>query len=272
MYTPLPSYQNQPYVSDYKRILLSQGGLADLEEERQQLCDLQFDLAVEVNNARMVDNFESTWLSKTPQTRQEILLKGIVITCGSYLTMEFHRHWCPETSMKYLEDGGGMGFLNLIATICPQNLAKIELRSKPILIANSVFEATYHIGEPCPAGEDEEARRVMQQNLALFRNFFLTFFLLNTVFGIYGKSFQFKAIKRSGKSDREERKDVEAKYPDLVKSVNREMKEAGQPASERICANCGTSASMLPEGRRFMQCIRCKTVGRKIVYCDKYDS
>lgn len=182
--------------------------------------------------------------------------------------MQDARALCPETTLKYLEEGGGKGFLNLIATICPQfeSLNNIELRPEPIFISNRVFEAMLHIGEPCPPSENKDALEAFQQQEALTRNVFLTHFLWNMMLGIYGYSQEFLPVKTPRNS--EMAKKFRALDPGAFKAIRQKKKEVGRP-SERACENCKTIASDLAEGKSFWECTKCKAVGRKIVYCDK---
>lgn len=267
-FRPLPSYPDLSFLTDLADNLLSQSVLAGLELERKQLCTLQFDLA-ELVYAK--EDFESRWLGMSPETRRENILQGLVLTCGAVVDMEERRAWCPETTMKYLERDHGKGFLNLLVTMCPNRAAKPQLRAEPIFISHPVYDGIYHIGQPCPPGENQAAREIFQRQSCMTRNMFLALFLWNTVLHVYGMSQEYKAVKSAaGKGSKIT--GTQALKAGLSKAeldeIRRSTKE-GMKTAERNCTNCEKLASMLPEGKSFFQCTKCKAVGRRVLYCDK---
>lgn len=163
VFRPLPSYPalDMAHISSGADYLLSQSVLAQLEEERKRLCKLQFDLADLVFKKRDGDYFDSKWLSMSPKTRESHILDGLVVSCGRGRA-EDHRMWCPETTMAVMQKDGGQGFLNLLTTICPKNVTKVDLRPEPIFISHPVFDGWYHIGKPCPPGQNEAVYKVLQ--------------------------------------------------------------------------------------------------------------
>lgn len=206
----------------------------------------------------------------SPKDRESHLLKGLVVTCGVISHMESWREYCPETTTEFLEKEGGKGFLDLIETICPKDITQIKLRSSPIFLSHPVFDATYHIGEPCPPEENEAVREVVQQQISMARNSFLSYFLWHTLLGIYGISEEYRALRPSVKSEKLTLEASRGVNPGRLRAIKQEYKD-DYKAAERVCANCHKPKSKLPAGKSLMECPKCRAVGRVARYCDKYE-
>lgn len=253
--------------------------LASMEAQRKELCVLQKDLAGLVAGKREADHFDSKWLSMSPETRAEYILKGLVISSGAVADMEERRQWCPETTISFLQRDGGKGFLDLLNTILdtPNGEAPSEEpRTSPVLVSHPVFDGIWHIGEPCPPGESDAARNVMQNHASLSRNFFLSFFLWNTLLEMYGMSQNYKAIKPTTSFNEELRvvkNSGKAKDLGLSKEDGKKLTQDARSAysqAERACASCDKMTFQLPEGTNFLRCSKCMAVGRKVMYCNKW--
>ncbi|KAG9044344.1 hypothetical protein FS837_008277 [Tulasnella sp. UAMH 9824] len=277
-FKPLPSYPDLWFLSDFSSQILGQGMLVSTEERRKELCIMQNDLAQLVAVARQTDHLDSKWLSMSPETRAEYILKGLVISSRAVSDMDVRRQLCPETTSTFLQRDGGKGFLDLLNTILdtPNGEAPSEeLRAEPILVSHPVFDGIWHIGEPCPAGENEAARNVMQNHICVSRNFYLAFFLWNTLLNMYGMSQNCVAIKlpTSFNESLREIKNLEGFAKAVLstkdgKRVIRENKSTYSEA-ERACVSCSKVSSQLPEGMNFLRCSKCMGVGRKVMYCNK---
>ncbi|KAG8922306.1 hypothetical protein FRC01_014206 [Tulasnella sp. 417] len=197
-FKPLPSYPDLSFLSEFSAELLGQGMLASVEQQRKELCTLQRDLAGLVAGKREAAHLDSKWLAMSPETREEHILKGNVTSCGAVSDMEERRQWCPETTRSFLQRDGGKGFLDLLNTILDTPNGESpseELRTEPILVSHPVFDGIWHIGQPCPPGENAAPREVMQNQVSLSRNFYLSFFLWNTLLNMYGMSQGYVAVK-----------------------------------------------------------------------------
>lgn len=148
------------------------------------LSILQRDLAGLVASNRETGYSDSSWLGMSSKTRGKCILRGLLISTGVVVEMEECRQWCPETTTTFLQRDGGKTFRDLLSTAVDTPCGKPpseDLRTESILVSLSGFDGTWHIGEPCPLGENEAAREVMQNHVSLSRNFYLTFFLWNTI-------------------------------------------------------------------------------------------
>ncbi|KAG9044346.1 hypothetical protein FS837_008279 [Tulasnella sp. UAMH 9824] len=278
-FKPLPSYPDLSFLSEFSPRILGQGMLASMEEQRKELCTLQKDLAGLVADKREGGHLDSKWLSMSPETRAEYILKGLVISSGAVADMDERRQWCPETTTAFLQRDGGQGFLDLLNTILdtPNGEAPSEeLRAEPILVSHPVFDGIWHIGEACPPGENEAVRNVMQNHVSLSRNFYLSFFLWNTILNMYGKSQNYMAVKPTtsfNESLRGARNlGSSAKEAGLSKADGKRVIQEAKNAyaeAERACASCSKLSSQLPEGTNFLRCSKCMGVGRKVMYCNK---
>lgn len=277
-FKPLPSYPDLSFLSDFSAELLGQGMLASMETQSKELCTLQKDLAGLVAGKREADHFDSKWLSMSPETRAEYILKGLVISSGAVADMEERRQWCPETTISFLQRDGGQGFLDLLNTILDTSNGEApseEPRTAPILVSHPVFDGIWHIGEPCPPGESDAARNVMQNHASLSRNYFLSFFLWNTLLNMYGMSQNYKAVKPTTSFNEELRvvkNSGKAKDLGLSKEDGKKLTQDARNAysqAERACSSCDKMTFQLPEGTNFLRCSKCMAVGRKVMYCNK---
>lgn len=266
-YRPRTRHEAMPFTSHEVDWLLGQGILVAIQGELKYLLSIQLDLEGVLDLKRKTDHFESKWLAMSPQTRESHILKSLVYSCDSRNGMENRRIWCPETTMKYLQQGGGNGFLSLLATICPRK-SKMEPRSQPVIISHAIFEASQGIGQSLLPGDNQAAREVFQRHTTISRNIFLSFFLYNTMTEIYGRShIPYVPIKPSLKPA-DPRRIFQGTSPDGFKAWKHASKHELKSA-QRACEDCGTLTSELPDGKVFMQCLKCKGIGRKIVYCNR---
>lgn len=260
-FKPLPSYPDLSFLSEFSSRVLGQGMLASMEEQRKELCILQKDLTGLVAGKREADHFDSKWLSMSPETRAEHILKGLVISSGAVADMDERRQWCPETTISFLQGDGGKRFLDLLNAVLDTPNGEVpseELRTEPILVSHPVFDGIWHIGQPCPPGENEAARKVMQKHVSLSRNFYLSFFLWNTILNMYGRSQNYMAVKPPTSSK------------DSLKAVENLGDSAdAYSGAGRACASCAKLEFQLPEGTNFLRCSKCIGVGRNVMYCNK---
>lgn len=174
--------------------------------------------------------------------------------------------FCPETTLEYLQDRGGQGFLDLLTTACPKSATPLLA---PILISHPIFDRYLHIGEPSPPGDKEAARKAWQSQVSMDRNTFLVHFLWNTVLGIYDLEQIYHLAKPTTKHERGvATKGLAGITRAMHKDMGRVVKEA-QKIGRRACTTCHKPASRLSEGVVFMKCPRCDAIGREVVYCDR---
>ncbi|KAG8897355.1 hypothetical protein FRC00_004404 [Tulasnella sp. 408] len=217
--------------------------------------------------ARLIEEFpiNETWLSLPPTIRQDHLLKAIVAVCTGP-GAELNRTFCPELTISFLERDGGKGFLQLLLTSCPPSGANVV---EPILVGHPVFDAIYDAsdGHVCPRRTMEEWR-IADAMAKYERNMFLCTFLLNVCTIVKGlgllKPPKIHKGLTSLKGCIAEMK--ESPLPEVYTGGLKEVHKQGV----RICANCRKKEEELPNGRRFMRCIKCRDhQNRKVVYCDR---
>lgn len=255
-------------------MLLSQDNLAPIEQRRKELVQLQYDLAKLVRDKREDNNFDSQWRSMSPETRRDHILQGLLAACTATVDTEERRQWCPETRMQYLEKDKGNGFLNLLTTLCPKGVEP-TLRATPILVANETFESMFYIGKPLLPGENEAVREVIQRSTSYTRNFFLTFFLWCTMLHVYGLEQRYGAAKPSTSMKEHLGRTKQVAKDFLPREANKALRQGareGYMTAQHHCANCSKPQSELGGTGNFLQCSKCKTIGRKILYCNRYVS
>ncbi|KAG8905483.1 hypothetical protein FRB99_008879 [Tulasnella sp. 403] len=264
-----PSYLDLDIPDDVHRGLMSQSSLSSLEGERKSTCTLQYDLAELVAAKREEDFFDSKWVSMSPETRQDHLLKALVVCCN-VPDMEDRRFWCPETTLEFLQRNSGQGFLTLLDKFCPRDETSITLKDQPILLSHPDFDKFMHIGEPLPPGERGTLLSVCQRHALFSRSYFLAFFLWNTMLQVYDipqvyipTKLQYRPEKSSARDEH-----IPEAFQNMAKDARKEVRKQHKRA-QRSCAACDKMEEHLPEGTRFLQCTKCSAVGRKVTYCDR---
>ncbi|KAG8910838.1 hypothetical protein FRC00_007453, partial [Tulasnella sp. 408] len=241
--------------------ITTQSTLSKIQDHRSHLIHMQAILA------RLIEEFpiNETWLSLPPTIRQDHLLKAIVAVCTGP-GAELNRTFCPELTISFLERDGGKGFLQLLLTSCPPSGVNVV---EPILVGHPVFDAIYNAsdGHVCPRRTMEEWRIAVA--MAKYeRNMFLCTFLLNVCTIVKGLGLPKPPKIHKGLTSLKGRiaEMKESPLPEVYTGGLKEVHKQGV----RICANCRKKEEELPNGRRFMQCIKCRDhQNRKVVYCDR---
>lgn len=228
-----------------------------LEGFRKSLVSIQTRLSDGVAYFRDYHQFDSQWLLSSAQHREQVMLQGLLKTSSVTPDMEERRTYCPEITMANLQRDGGKGFLDLLTTICP-----IGRRAPlPVLIKSQQFETQWKIGAPV-AESCRVQRQLLHQTLVLARNVFLTVFLLQTVWKFHGIE-QKSSISRHGIADSVRSLAGQGR---AAEAIRHEMVEAHKVANYS-CADCRTER---PNVRDFLLCSKCKAIGRKVHYCNRY--
>ncbi|KAG8929349.1 hypothetical protein FRC01_004466 [Tulasnella sp. 417] len=241
--------------------ITTQSTLSKLQDDRTQLIHVPKVLA------RLIEEFpiNETWLSLPAERRQDHLLKAIIANCNGP-GAELNRTLCPELSISFLERDEGKGFLQLLLTSCPPSGAQLV---EPILVGHTAFDAIYNDSN----GHVSQRRTVEEWRILVTmakyeRNMFLCTFLLNVCMIVKGLGLPKPSKTHKGLTSLSKRVEEmkRSPLPDVYTGSLKEIHKQGV----RICANCRKKEEELPDGRRFMQCIRRRDLqSRKVVYCDR---
>ncbi|KAG8929348.1 hypothetical protein FRC01_004465 [Tulasnella sp. 417] len=262
-YAPRDTYDPPAFDSTS---ITSQSTLSKIQDERKQLLYLQTGLC------RLIEPLpiRETWLSLPPKIRRDHLLKAIVLASSGPGGAELNRCLCPEISISFLERDGGKGFLQLLLTSSPPGGASVV---EPVFVGHPVFDAKYNDSDGyTPLGVSVQEWRTFVAMARYERNMFLSTFLEDVCFILMGLGLpnQPKIQKGQTSINKHLEEMKSSSMPDDVrKAYIKTMKEAHKQG-DRICTNCRKTEDKLPDGKRFMQCTKCRDLqNRKVVYCDR---
>ncbi|KAJ7652705.1 hypothetical protein DFH06DRAFT_1299495 [Mycena polygramma] len=151
---------------------------------------LQLDLMAKASEKIVADRFEACWMKHSPHEREEFILEGLVATCGLSSSYEDWRAWCPELTLKRLNDRSGEGYINIMHDLTlPASRKPKEVPDSYMTILNAVFDTM--ISPTAHPGSVMLQRMIQGQ-----RTYFLTMVVWHVLLIFYGEPTQFGSVKQ----------------------------------------------------------------------------
>ncbi|KAJ7184740.1 hypothetical protein C8R46DRAFT_883499 [Mycena filopes] len=226
-----------------------------------QICILQRDLTRKSAKRLAEDDFEAHWTTRcSAKEREDFILEGLVRACTASPDFEAHRKWCPELTLKRLNNGSGKGFIELLEKLTLQDLDKVpdNFRTVP----NAVYEKLSAIGaNPHPG------LVLTKKHYDSNRTYLLTMVVWNILLAFYGESETYGLVK----NHRNTREDLKPFEGDLsAQEMKRVTKAnaANRRQAEHHCTSCNLPASRAGV-ETLSACQRCKAIDRMVFYCSK---
>lgn len=253
---------------------ITQSEIALLDEWKTLLSCIQYKLN-QIHCAAWMDGiwpFDLTWLNHSPETRQKIMLQGLVLASKTY---EMDRIFCPDITLSHLEQTSGQRFLEYFMAVSP------GLNKAPKGIADPVFvslPAEFSSFKQGPSSNDNCA---LLFRIALRRGLFLSEFLLQTM-GVFLKIGPL-TIHRLPRHDMQDtfgesmadRLSSNGMIKDLADILQATAQAAyrkyPRTCSQPLCAVTEQElSSKFSNSRRLMHCIKCAEYGRNHPYCSRF--
>ncbi|KAJ7664409.1 hypothetical protein DFH06DRAFT_1470786 [Mycena polygramma] len=227
---------------------------------------LQHDLIVKGSEKIFADGFEGCWRQLSPHEREEFILEGLVATCEVSALYEAWREWCPELTLKRLNDRSGEGFIILLHDL--RYPASQESKEAPhnynyTTIPNAAFdEMISHIG-PGPHPGCVMLQRVIQGQ----RTYLLTMVVWHVLLAFYGEPAQFESLKQRRAGHKRTQESLQwLLAPGMTLKLLRKLTDACK--AERYCTSCRLPARLVGVDT-LLVCQRCKAINREVFYCSR---